>query len=221
MFKKSDIWKTHRCEGDAPVGSQEGSGLTLNRKIFFSAVKLQCVCLYQLWVCQVYSAPLLKKNVLPQLWTVSIIDRGSHFVSHPSIKFKEPQAMLWREHDLLSVICTFVIPRAPIHTSHWATPVVTRQLTHRPMWAAQACQPRTAPGRRVSWAIWRAASAVCTTCWRECPRGTNRLPPPQPRAAPSLAQVLVAAPLLCCAADVSMWKTLLTTGFCWFLLAQC
>lgn len=109
---------------------------------------------------------------------------------HWSLKYKKPQAVVWGEHDFLTVICTFVIPRAPIHTSLWATPAVTQQLTHPPTWAAPACQPRTAPGRRASWAIWQAAFGVCTTCWRACPRGTNRLLPLQPRAAPSLVQVL-------------------------------
>lgn len=99
-----------------------------------------------------------------------------------------------RQWYSVNIICTFVTPRAPIHTSRWATLAVTRRLTHRPMWAAQACQLRTAPGRRASWVIWQAAFGVCTTCWRACLRGTSRLPPPQPRAAPSLAQV----PLMLC-----------------------
>lgn len=90
-----------------------------------------------------------------------------------------------------SLVCAYIMPRVPTHTSHWVIPVVIQQRTHLPMWAVQACQSRTAPGRRASWAIWQAAFGVCITYWRACLRGTNRLLPQQPRAAHSLVQVLM------------------------------
>lgn len=108
-----------------------------------------------------------------------------------------------QEHNLLLAICTFVIPRARIPTSRWATPAVTLQLIHPPTWAVEACRPRTARGRRVSWAIWRAAFGVCTTCWRARLRGTRRLQPQPPRAVPSLAQVASHRLLLCCGVEPS------------------
>lgn len=93
------------------------------------------------------------------------------------------------ECNLLSAVCAFVTPRARIPTSRWATPAGTQRLTHQPTCAVEACRPRTAPGRRASWAIWRAAFGVCTTCWRARLRGTTHLPLLPLKAAPSLAQV--------------------------------
>lgn len=119
MLKESDIFRAKWCEGDATVGKPGGikkSKVKRGHFPLFAKLNYNVFKLTQ-GLSSLFSSFVEKKNVLPQLLTISLMDCGSHFVSHSSIKYKEPQVVFWCEHDLLLVIRTFVIPRAPIHTS--------------------------------------------------------------------------------------------------------